>query len=104
MPAAIRRARTALRQFPVLGVRTNIPFLLALVEHPQFAEGRFDTGFIERELPALLRGDAAGAEIAVAAAACVTGALASGIHPTAGPHGPARPDPWLGLTSWRRPV
>jgi len=103
-PAAIRRARTALRQFPVLGVRTNIPFLLALLDHPLFAEGRFDTGFIERELPALLRSDAAGSEIAVAAAACVTGVVATAVPLPSAPDGPARPDPWLALSSWRRPV
>jgi acetyl-CoA carboxylase biotin carboxylase subunit len=43
------RAVTALRRYPVLGVRTNIPFLITLLEHPRFIDGAVDTGFLDRE-------------------------------------------------------
>ena len=33
--AAIARALAALRSFPVLGIRTNIPFLIRLLDHPR---------------------------------------------------------------------
>ena len=33
----------------MLGVRTNIPFLIALLEHPRFVDGEIDTGFLDRE-------------------------------------------------------
>jgi acetyl-CoA carboxylase biotin carboxylase subunit len=46
---ARRRAIGALRQYHVLGVRTNIPFLIALLEHPRFIEAAVDTGFLDRE-------------------------------------------------------
>jgi len=46
---ARRRAAEALRRYPVLGVRTNIPFLITLLEHPRFADGMVDTGFLDRE-------------------------------------------------------
>ncbi len=51
---AIRRMDAALRDTAVLGVTTNLSFLRALVNHPAFAAGEVDTGFIERHLPELL--------------------------------------------------
>jgi acetyl-CoA carboxylase biotin carboxylase subunit len=53
--AAIARAVAALRSFPVLGVRTNIPFLIAVLRHPAFVAGDVDTGFIDAHLADLLR-------------------------------------------------
>jgi acetyl-CoA carboxylase biotin carboxylase subunit len=47
--AAIARAATALRHYIVLGIHTNIPFLLALLDHPRFRSGDIDTGFLEDE-------------------------------------------------------
>ena len=49
----IARLVAALRTYPVLGVRTNIPFLLRLLEHPEFRAARVDTGFLDREGAAL---------------------------------------------------
>ena len=40
---ARRRALAALREFAVLGIRTNIPFLLQLLEHEQFIAATLDT-------------------------------------------------------------
>jgi len=50
---AIARLTAALRDFPVLGVRTNIPFLLRVIDHPRFRSGEIDTGFLDREGPSL---------------------------------------------------
>jgi acetyl/propionyl-CoA carboxylase alpha subunit len=47
--AAIARLIAALRAYPVLGVRTNISFLLRVLEHPDFRAARIDTGFLDRE-------------------------------------------------------
>ncbi|MHB8636301.1 MAG: acetyl-CoA carboxylase biotin carboxylase subunit [Fimbriimonadaceae bacterium] len=49
---AIRRLRAALLDFHVLGVKTNIPYLLAVISHPAFEAAEFDTGFLEREFGA----------------------------------------------------
>lgn len=49
---AIRRVRRALMDFHVLGVRTNIGYLLDVLDHPDFQEGYFDTGFLGREFAA----------------------------------------------------
>jgi len=50
---ALRRARRALAEFRVRGVATNIPFLMALLDEPDFREGRVTTSFIG-EHPQLL--------------------------------------------------
>ena len=44
---SLRRMDVALSQFLVLGVVTNIPLLRAVVGHPQFQIGAYDTGFLE---------------------------------------------------------
>ena len=38
---------TALRDFPVLGVETNIPFLIGVLEHQRFRDGDVDTAFLD---------------------------------------------------------
>ncbi|HRP29222.1 MAG TPA: acetyl-CoA carboxylase biotin carboxylase subunit [Burkholderiaceae bacterium] len=43
---AIARMREALNGFVIRGVASNIPFQAALLEHPKFVAGEFDTGFI----------------------------------------------------------
>lgn len=45
--AAISRIEAALKNYRIKGVRTVIPFLLAVMKHPEFRYGHFDTGFIE---------------------------------------------------------
>ncbi len=48
--AAIRRMRTALRGFVVLGVTTNLDYLQAVLAHPEFQAGRATTRFIEQHM------------------------------------------------------
>jgi pyruvate carboxylase len=45
--AAVARSRRALAEFRVRGVSTNIPFLLAVVNDPDFRAGRVTTSFID---------------------------------------------------------
>src|SRR6478609_7561925 len=54
-PAAVLRARRALAEFRVRGVSTNIPFLQAVLEDPDFIAGNVSTSFIE-ERPELFKG------------------------------------------------
>src|SRR3954469_23594441 len=53
LPAAIRRARRALAEFRIRGVPTNIAFLTAVLDDPDFRAGRVTTSFIE-DHPGLL--------------------------------------------------
>ena len=46
-PTAVRRARRALAEFRIRGVTTNIPFLQALLEEPDFLAGKVTTSFID---------------------------------------------------------
>jgi len=48
---AIRRMREALNGFVVRGVASNLAFQSALLGHPRFAAGDFNTGFIAEEFP-----------------------------------------------------
>lgn len=52
-PTAVRRARRALAEFRIRGIRTNIPFLQAVLADPEFVAGELSTAFID-ERPQLL--------------------------------------------------
>ncbi|MEJ2482472.1 MAG: acetyl-CoA carboxylase biotin carboxylase subunit [Gemmatimonadota bacterium] len=45
---AIGRALQALEEFIIEGVHTTIPFLSVVLQHPEFAGGHVDTGFVGR--------------------------------------------------------
>jgi len=49
--AAIEAQSTALDSFYIDGIRHNIPFLSALMNHPRWREGKLSTGFIAEEFP-----------------------------------------------------
>jgi propionyl-CoA carboxylase alpha chain len=49
--AAIDAQSTALDAFVIDGIRHNVPFLSALMQHPRWREGRLSTGFIGEEFP-----------------------------------------------------
>jgi propionyl-CoA carboxylase alpha chain len=49
--AAIEAQSNALDAFYVDGIRHNIPFLSALMNHPRWREGNLSTGFIAEEFP-----------------------------------------------------
>ena len=71
---AIARMREALNAFVIRGVSSNIPFQSALLAHPKFVAGDFNTGFIAEHYPSGFRADAGAHDdpdflIAVAAAA-----------------------------------
>jgi len=51
---AARRMERALREFRVRGVKTNVPFLLNVIRHPDFLGGRATTRFLD-ETPELFR-------------------------------------------------
>jgi acetyl-CoA carboxylase biotin carboxylase subunit len=99
--AAIQRAAAALRAFPVLGVRTNIAFLLRLIEHPAFAAGHVHTGFVDKHLEALLRMPEPD-EAVLAAAAFVRANRTSGVQASADRASIANADPWARLPDWGR--
>jgi propionyl-CoA carboxylase alpha chain len=48
---AIDAQSTALDAFAIDGIRHNIPFLSALMQHPRWRDGKLSTGFIAEEFP-----------------------------------------------------
>jgi len=53
---AIERMKRALREYEILGVTTNIPVNLFIMEHPRFLDGDFDTNFFAKHFkPDLLQ-------------------------------------------------
>ena len=50
--AAIDLQADALDAFHIDGIRHNIPFLTALMQHPRWRSGNISTGFIKEEFPA----------------------------------------------------
>ncbi|MFI5322195.1 MAG: acetyl-CoA carboxylase biotin carboxylase subunit [Thermodesulfobacteriota bacterium] len=66
--SAIMKMESALREYVVLGVKTNIGFLIRVMNNDEFRKGKIDTGFIERH-PELLKPPLAETESALIAAA-----------------------------------
>jgi acetyl-CoA carboxylase biotin carboxylase subunit len=98
----LARARlvTALRNFPILGVRTNLPFLLGVLDHPRFRAGEIDTAFLDAE------GAAIAASIPTEAPGFVLDAMAAAAEHDitldgAGSAPGANWDPWARLRDWR---
>lgn len=48
---AITKMRAALNEFVIRGIHSNIPFQAALMQHPRFQSGDFNTGFIAEQFP-----------------------------------------------------
>jgi len=48
---AIQRARKAMQQYLVTGIKTNIPFLLEVLEDERFLAGQYNTWFIQERKP-----------------------------------------------------
>ena len=105
---AIARLSCALRAFPILGVRTNLPFLLRILEHPRFKAGDIDTDFLDTEGPALAAGSGSQPpafirDVLTAYAGDSDHApAASGAHEPQAADVEAGLDPWERLGTWRR--
>ena len=90
-----RRAIAALRSYPILGIRTNVAFLIALLEHPRFVAGDIDTGLVESERDVLLSASTSEPPpeaVAVAQAAGDAGDIDRPARDAA--------DPWTTLRGW----
>jgi len=99
--AARERMLSALRRFVVLGIRTNIPFLVRILESDAFIHGQIDTAFLDRDAASL----AVSVDPAVRAAAMVAAAAYEGEErPTTSAGATTRreaADPWATLHGWR---
>ncbi len=95
---AIRRMKQALADYPILGIRTIVPFLGAVLDHPEFLKGNTYTDFIEEHMPGWTLATGEGETLT---AALIAGALATGRRAVGAP-GETRgtPSPWETLGNW----
>jgi len=98
---AIARLNRGLEETDVRGVVTNIPFLSALVTHPDVRANAIDTGFIERELAALTqeRTELSDLELGAVVAAILQAEQAA----NAGATSPWLAGGWMAVGERRRP-
>ena len=91
---AIERLNRGLEDTDVRGIITNIPFLSALVTHPDVRANTIDTGFIERELKNLTPAPRAAHDLELCAAvAAILGEEAKAARVEA--HSPWRTSGWM---------
>ena len=93
---ATARLIAALRDYPILGIRTNVPLLLRILEHPRFQTGEIDTGFLDGEGAALAEAPDIETPPWVRAALAAGDESAIDDQPSA-----MNWDPWRQLRDWR---
>ena len=98
---AIARAIGALNQYIILGIRTNIPFLLNILQGPRFRSGDVHTGYLDMEGTGLRAAD--DGEIPEAALAASALHDATGASALSARGGPNRHDPFDTLRRWGLP-
>ena len=90
---ALATLRHRLDHTAVFGVANNLSLLRAIAAHPAFAAGDVDTGFVDRELPALTADVAPAPEAVLLAASLALGERA--------PQADTNPSPWTLADGWR---
>ena len=103
---AIRRMRRALRDYRLLGIHHNIPFLLAIIQHEKFKAGELQTQFLDENEDLFEQQPKTNAKIAAVVAAVLEhqGKSTRRDGVKAAPGGNARG--WKGAlqgSSWDRP-
>jgi acetyl-CoA carboxylase biotin carboxylase subunit len=107
-PTAIARMKRALSEYIVRGIRTNIRFHGAILSHPDFVAGTYDTQFLSRELEGLVESLNLSENSDLAAVVAALAAHERAAHPGAGSNrddgegsGPSG-DPWRLLGRYRQ--
>ena len=99
--AALAHMRHALRTTEVAGPATNLTFLQAVLDDPEFAAGRVDTGFIDRRRDALIPPPApAPAETLFLAVCGILARRAARVADMAAAS-PEPGSPWHAVDGWR---
>ena len=93
--AAIDRLRAALAEFRILGLPTNIPFLLAVLDSQTFRAGHVDTAYLDEEGSGL-----AASKPLPAAALAAAAAHSESARAVSADRSEPRRDPWASLPGW----
>ena len=102
-PEAIRKMVRALQDTVVLGVTTNIPYLLDILHHPDFQAGEITTRFLdEKMMPWEPQPDTSNSTwLAIAALEALQGEGRPARPADAAREEAGQPDPWNILQGWR---
>jgi acetyl-CoA carboxylase biotin carboxylase subunit len=100
---AIERARAALRDFPILGIRTNVPFLIDVLADSRFRDGDVHTRFLDEEGDRIIEAGRSRQPPDEAFAAAIVLLAGSSTDSAArmDDGAPAPGDPWSTLRGWR---
>jgi acetyl-CoA carboxylase biotin carboxylase subunit len=95
----VQRTLAALKSYEILGIRHNVPFLIALLSQPEVARHQTHTRFIEEHMEALVSAPSASARTAAAAIAAFLGFRGPVAAPMTTEDGAASAahDPWQTL-------
>ncbi|MFA7481416.1 MAG: biotin carboxylase N-terminal domain-containing protein [Vulcanimicrobiota bacterium] len=98
--AARRGLLAGLKEFAVLGVTTNIPYLGRILSHPTFIDGEFHTQFLEASGSLFSRTEDSSKQ---ALALALVGAFGPRTKELGSPPNgsPPAPTPWASLGEWR---
>ena len=75
----VQKAARTLREFRIDGVATNIPFIQAVLAHPDFVANRISTGFIDTHVAALV-----GSSLEIARPLFFAGSAAAAVYVSQG--------------------
>ncbi len=108
----IQRMRRALREFKIVGISTNIPFHLQVMDDAHFVQGKLDTTFVERRFEPRKENGLGEEQVALLAAAVLT--HRKGARRGRGPGRGARASGWrlrnrparsnAGARGWQRSI
>lgn len=96
-----KRLVAALREYRVLGVTTNVPYMIAVASHPEFAAGNTHTGFLGEHLVNVERPRQHRDAAAVAAALALSLAPRAAAGGSQGSEPGVESSPWQELGQWR---
>lgn len=100
-PAALQKLRTALSDYQLAGVASNLDFLGKIAAHPAFAAKELDTGFIERFKDDLIPGAPAPTDQDIALAVLYILLERDKAHHDSRKNTSDPYSPWDSMTAWR---
>jgi acetyl-CoA carboxylase biotin carboxylase subunit len=100
---AIRKMIRALQDTVILGVTTNIPYLVDILQHPEFKRGRISTSFLEEHMePWSPSSDTSNSTwLAIAAYEALKESRLTGSSTTIQDGASISSDPWNDAAGWR---
>jgi acetyl-CoA carboxylase biotin carboxylase subunit len=100
---ALAKMKRALADTAVLGVTTNIPYLLAILEEPHFVAGNVSTNYLAEYMSDWQMREEVTDEVwlAMAAVEAVLGKKRSGRETAVAGQTSHQPDPWNEVAGWR---